>query len=130
MAISTPVPKCLQKKKTLGGILRPLNFLAARGNPAPARISKSRVIESPGLIFTKTRECKHKNYDRQPPLLSKDLGWSNNVHSPMTWIGKSYTFGGPVVPHFGFALGTTMAGAVVLMFIPGATTARPTAPFP
>jgi hypothetical protein len=35
-----------------------------------------------------------------------------------------------VDPHFGFILGIARAGAVVLMFIPGAMAARLAAPFP
>lgn len=35
MAISTPVPKCLQAKNILGGIFNCLYFFAATGNPAP-----------------------------------------------------------------------------------------------
>jgi hypothetical protein len=35
VAISTPVPKCLQAKKTFGGILSHLSFFAATGKPQP-----------------------------------------------------------------------------------------------
>lgn len=35
VAMSTPVPKCLQKKKTFGGIFIHLIFFATTGKPAP-----------------------------------------------------------------------------------------------
>jgi hypothetical protein len=35
VAIKTPVPKCLQKKNTFGGIFIHLTFFATTGNPAP-----------------------------------------------------------------------------------------------
>jgi hypothetical protein len=35
VAISTPVPKCLQKKKIGGGIFIHLTFFAMTGKPAP-----------------------------------------------------------------------------------------------
>jgi hypothetical protein len=35
VAIKTPVPKCLQKKKIGGGIFIHLTFFATTGNPAP-----------------------------------------------------------------------------------------------
>lgn len=35
VAIRTPVPKCLQKKKTFGGIFIHLTFLATTGKPQP-----------------------------------------------------------------------------------------------
>jgi hypothetical protein len=35
VAIKTPVPKCLQKKKSFGGIFIHLTFLATTGKPQP-----------------------------------------------------------------------------------------------
>lgn len=40
VAIRTPVPKCLQKKKTFGGIFIHLTFLATTGKPAPKMDAK------------------------------------------------------------------------------------------
>lgn len=44
VAISTPVPKCLQAKNILGGIFSCLYFFAATGNPAPVSAVLVRVL--------------------------------------------------------------------------------------
>lgn len=41
MAIRTPVPKCLQKKNTFGGIFIHLTFLATTGKPQPPMDAKN-----------------------------------------------------------------------------------------
>lgn len=43
VAIRTPVPKCLQAKKTFGGTLSHLIFFAATGKPAPTKPGKQRT---------------------------------------------------------------------------------------
>jgi hypothetical protein len=85
VAIKTPVPKCLQKKNIVGGILRNLNFFATTGKPAPKQ-EKAR---------TRTLEISHRC----------ELMWVLNNYSqrPMTCNGKSYfTRGRPWLPHMGF----------------------------
>ena len=46
VAIRTPVPKCLQKKNTFGGIFNDLNFFATTGKPAPKiEALKTRTVD-------------------------------------------------------------------------------------
>jgi hypothetical protein len=54
VAIRTPVPKCLQKKKTFGGIFIHLTFFATTGNPQPP-------IEAKKTMKT-AATCRGKSY--------------------------------------------------------------------
>jgi len=90
VAISTPVPKCLQKKKTFEGILIHLNFFATTGNPQPAIEAKD--------TMTVQRLVQGRN------------GENFDLQTAPTCRGKLYSALSALLPHTGFS---TTASAIL-----------------
>jgi hypothetical protein len=99
VAINTPVPKCLQKKKIVGGIFKLLNFLATTGNPAP---KQENARTRTGSISMYRREVpihvlltEANNMQRQivlllgPSWLTPAL-WLSGYHDRCRWYCRGH----------------------------------------